>query len=128
MKPDTILYPWESFPEYIATQQYSRCMGRIIASLPKSARRRAQKPLVECAVLIAQGIAGAHAETPSAQAYTRSDREVFRDAALASLSVSRMCLNALRGEGHGSPADMFAALELLERVESGLRSRPLPAS
>ena len=31
-EPET--YTWETLPEYIAAMQYSRCVGRILRSLP----------------------------------------------------------------------------------------------
>jgi len=122
------VYVWESYPEYITTQQYSRCLGRVLVTLPLGTGRKYGRSLIRGAILIAQGIAGAHAETPDDQPIPQSDREQFRKAGLEMIARSRSMLITIRAGGHGDRANVLAALELLERVEAGLLERALPAS
>lgn len=126
MPLEPVVYRWESYPEYVACLQYSRCLGRIFGSLPRRTLRQAMPKLTRAAVLIANGIAGAHAEIDSGEGMPRTERERFRNIGLGSIVVSRDGLRALRDQGVGSRADLAAAFELLERVEVGLRTRPLP--
>jgi hypothetical protein len=106
------IYVWETYPEYIATQQYSRCLGRVLVT----------------AILIAQGIAGAHAEDGNDEPMPLEDRAQFREAGLAMIAMSREALELFRANRHGDAASVTAALELLERAEHGLRTRPLPGA
>lgn len=120
------MYAWESYPEYVALQQFSRCLGRILASLPRRHQRRSGRVLLPAAVFMGQGIAGAHAELAPGEDIPLEDRERFQAIGLESLLVTRERLLRLKNRSLGSQADLLAALELLERVEAGLRSRPLP--
>jgi hypothetical protein len=122
------MYTWESYPEYIALQQFSRCLGRILCSLPRRHQRRSGRILLPAAVFMAQGIAGAHAELRPGEEMALSEREQFRSIGLESLDASRERLLRLRSRSLGSQADLLVALELLERVEAGLRTRPLPGT
>ncbi len=130
MASSPTVYAWEHFPEYIATQQYSRCLGRIFGSLPRRAQRRFAKPLTRAAMLMAMCIVGAHADQPPppARGPTREDRENFREIGLQAVDASRDGLRILKDAGLGSRADLAAATELLERVEDGLRRRTLPSA
>jgi hypothetical protein len=117
------LYQWEAYPEYVALQQYARCLGAVLSSARPAVRRRATRPLVRGATLISQAIAGAHAEdVPELE---RSDRLEFREAGLECIALCREGLRALKRE-KVSTSHLTAALELLERVEHGLLNRPLP--
>jgi hypothetical protein len=120
------MYAWESYPEYVALQQFSRCLGRILSSLPRRHQRRSGRILLPAAVFMGQGIAGAHAELAPGEDMPLADREHFRTIGLESLLVTRDRLTRLKERKLGSRGDVLAALELLERVEAGLRSRPLP--
>jgi hypothetical protein len=122
------MYVWESYPEYVALQQFNRCLGRILTSLPRRHQRRSGRILFPAAVFMAQGIAGAHAELGPGEELPLADREQFRTIGLESLTVSRDRLLRLKKRSLGSQPDVLAALELLERVESGLRTRPLPGT
>lgn len=121
-----IRYDWELLPEYVTAQQYARCLGRILASLPVQVRRRVSRPLVGSATLIAQGIAGANAEAPPEAPLSVEDREVFRRTALRAVRLCRTGLGLLRDEGVGSRPDLLVALELLERIEGSVGGRRLP--
>jgi hypothetical protein len=127
MDQDTI-YGWERLPEYVALQQYGRCLGRILRSLPWRRRRRVAPTLTGAAILMAQGIAGFHAELPPDELVTPREREVFRTGALIGLRDSRAILEQLSTERKVSRPDLLVASELLERVEAGLRSTPSPPS
>jgi hypothetical protein len=122
------MYAWESYPEYMALQQFSRCLGRILSSLPQRHQRRSARILFPAAVFMAQGIAGAHAELRPGEQMPLAEREQFRSIGLESLTVSRARLLRLKSRSLGSRPDLLVALELLERVESGLRTRPLPGA
>jgi hypothetical protein len=120
------LYAWERYPEYLALNQYSRCLGRLLVTLPRRVERRVARTLIRGAILIGEGIVGAHASVPAEASLSREERKAFRDAGLESIAASRDGLRLLKEERLGSQPDLLAALELLERVESGLRTRPLP--
>jgi hypothetical protein len=122
------MYVWESYPEYMALQQFSRCLGRILSSLPRRHQRRSARVLFPAAVFMAQGIAGAHAELRPGEDMPLAEREQFRSMGLESLTASRARLLGLKARSLGSQPDLLVALELLERVESGLRTRPLPGA
>jgi hypothetical protein len=115
---------WESYPEYIALQQYGRCLGGVLSSAPRHVRRRAGPPLIRAAVLISTSIALAHMEVGGDGAPDGEGREEFRRTALECVELSRhgLATIALRV----SRPHLTAALELLERVEAGVRERPLP--
>jgi hypothetical protein len=122
------MYAWERYPEYVALQQFSRCLGRILSSLPRRHQRRSGRILFPAAVFMAQGIAGAHAELRPGEEMPLAEREQFRSIGLESLTVSRERLLRLKSRSLGSQPELLVALELLERVESGLRTRPLPGA
>jgi hypothetical protein len=119
-------YHWERYPEYLALQQFSRCLGRVLASLPVRQRLRNGRILVPAAVFMAQGIAGAHADTGPEDALPPECRERFRQVGLESAQLSKVFLTHLKERRRVSRPDLLAALELLERVESGLATRPVP--
>lgn len=121
MDRDGVVYRWECLPEYIATQQYSRCLGRIFASLPRRVRRRAVGPMTRAALLIGNGIAGFNAELQPDESLTEAERETFREAALAGIECSREGLQMLGQVPRASRSDLLMADELLERIESGVR-------
>ncbi len=117
-----ILYAWERLPEYRATQQFSRCLGRIFASLPPRLRPRVERPLIRATVMIGQGIVGMNAEVPAGQ-LSPQQRDALRDAGLASIALCTEGLELLKQAGLGSRPDLLAALELLERIEFGMSGR-----
>lgn len=119
-------YDWETLPEYLATQQYARCLGRILCSLPTRVRKRVQVPLSGSAILIAQGIAGFNAELPPSEPLTMADREAFRRRALDGIRWSRRGVRLLRPLRGVSQADLLVADELLERVEERIRAAEPP--
>jgi hypothetical protein len=119
-------FRWETLPEYIATQQYSRCLGRICASLPWWVRRRSMGPMTRAAIGIATGIVGFNADLPPDERLTRAEREAFRRFALAALDESRAGLAELARVRKVSRPDLTAALELLERIEAGVRAADPP--
>lgn len=128
MRSESVVYAWEQFPEYVAVQQYSRCLGRILVSLPARVRRLAMKPLIHAATVMGMAIAGAHAEPLPDGGPSDGERQEFREIGLDCVGATRECLKILKDNGLGRPADMAAASELLERVEDGLRHRPLPGT
>jgi hypothetical protein len=117
-------YSWESYPEYIALQQYGRCLGAVLSSAPPRLRRIAAPPLIRAAVLISTSIALAHMEGDGDGAPDHEVRDEFRRTALECLELSRCGLTAIARRV--SRPHLTAAFELLERVEAGLRERPLP--
>lgn len=126
MPASPVAYTWEEFPEYQATQQLSRCIGRILVSLPRGTRRAIGRTLVRAPMLIAQGIAGASADMPAGEVMTINERETFRRGALAGIHVLRDALRVLKAERLGSIPDLLAALELVDRIESWVSRRMLP--
>jgi hypothetical protein len=116
------LYDWETLPEYLATQQYARCLGRIFRSLPRRIRRGAEWPMTRAAILISQGIAGFNAEPGPEERLTARERELFREGALEGIAASREGLDLLGEVRRVSRPDILVARELLERIEESIRS------
>ncbi|MBI4409150.1 MAG: hypothetical protein HY561_05550 [Gemmatimonadetes bacterium] len=121
MEPE-IVYTWERRPEYRATLQFSRSLGRVLASLPRRVRWKCERPLVRGATMIGIGIAGANADPCPGELISCEEREAFRDAALEAVRLCREGLETLRETGFGSRPDLLVTLELLERIESGLKT------
>ena len=125
MERDTV-YSWENLPEYVAVQQYSRCLGRIFRSLPRRIRRRVIGPLSGAAVLIGHGIVGFNADLPPSERMTAAEREVYRRAALQGLRDSREGLDRLDEVRRVSRPDLLVARELLARIETSVRAAEAP--
>jgi len=125
MENDAI-YAWESLPEYLAAQQYSRCLGRIFRSLPWWVRLRAITPMTRAAVAIGVGITGFNAEVPPSERMTTAEREAFRRVALQGLAASREGLEWLSRVRRASKADILVAGELIERIEASVRAADPP--
>lgn len=119
--PEPVVYSWETLPEYLATQQYSRCLGRILRSLPRLVRRRWKEPLTAAAIIIAGGIVGLHADLPPEERLRAAEREEFRRGALIGIRFSRRALRILSRVRRVDRAQILAAAELLERVDGTLR-------
>jgi len=119
---DDVLYEWERLPEYRATQQLARSTGRILTSLPKRVRLMIGRTMLRGPILIARGIAGANAELPPDEELTTHERELFRTSALEAIVLLRDAYRLLRDGRIGSQPDLLVALDLLERIEAGLRS------
>lgn len=119
-EPDT--YTWEALPEYIATMQYSRCLGRILRSLPRRVRKRWTEPLTCAAVVMGRGIVVLNADLPPGDRPSIEDQEMFRHSSLVALRWSRRALRVLRRARRVDRGQILAAAELLERVEAGVRS------
>lgn len=126
MPAANVVHAWEEFPEYHATQQLSRCIGRILVSLPRRMRRALGRTLIRAPMLIAQGIAGANAEMPEGEVMSIEEREKFRHTAIEGSRVLRDALQLLRAERLGSMPDLLAALELVDRIETWIAARVLP--
>ncbi|HEX6307972.1 MAG TPA: hypothetical protein VFZ69_07280 [Longimicrobiales bacterium] len=120
MSRSDVVPAWERLPEYRATQQLARSIGRILMSLPPRARRITGRALIRAPLLIARGIAGANAELPPGLGLTREERDEYLRCALDALELLRGLLRMLRGERLGSQPDLLVGLELLERIEQGL--------
>lgn len=123
--PD-VVYRWEDLPEYRCTQQLGRCVGRILVSLPGRYRWKLGRMLIRGSMLIAQGIAGANAEMPPDDDLTPAEREAFRSGCLGSVEVCRDALRLMKTQRIGNQPNILVALELLDRIESSVRSRVLP--
>jgi hypothetical protein len=118
-----VRYEWESLPEYIATQEYSRCLGRIIKSLPRRARL-AVPPLTLAAVRLGTGIAGCNAEMPPGQELSPEERASFRSQSMEGLETSRRRIRRLQRRRLGDRAEIRHALELLDRIERWIQAGP----
>ena len=121
-----VVYRWENLPEYRCTQQLGRCIGRILVTLPRRYRPELGRVLIRGSIHIAQGIAGANAEMPPDDDLSQDDREKFRLGCLLSIAICRDALRLLLSQKAGSIPDLLVALELLERIDAGVRQRPLP--
>lgn len=123
----TLVYDWERLPEYIATQEYSRVLGRIIASLPRRVARKHCAPLTRDAVRLATGIAGCNAEVPPGEELSPQERALFREQGLEGLRSSRQRIRAFQGRRRGAQDEIRHALELLDRIESWINAGPMAA-
>lgn len=119
---EPIVYSWETLPEYIATQQYSRCLGRMLRSLPRRVRRRWKEPLTAAAVMVGGGIVLLNADVPPEERLRAVDREEARRGALLGVRFSRRALRVLRRARRVDRAQILAAAELLERIDGALRA------
>lgn len=114
---EATVYSWERLPEYIATQEYSRCLGRVLASLPRRAARKFTDPLTLAAIQLAGGIVACHADLPPDVELSSEERAEFRRKGLRGLRESRRRLRKFRRRRLGDQAELERALSLLDRVE-----------
>jgi hypothetical protein len=121
MDDDTI-YSWESLPEYVATQEYSRCLGRILASLPPLLARRATNPLTLAAIWLGAGIAAVNADLPPGEELPPDERARFRARSLDGLRTSRRRLRRLHRWRLGDRQEIRRALDLLDQVEQWMNA------
>lgn len=121
------VYSWETLPEYVTTQQYTRILGRIIRTLPRRTRKRWARPLTAGAVLIGTGIVIMNADVAPEERVREADYEEFRRRSLFGLRWSRLALRVLRRARRVDRPALLAAGELLERIEAGVRAmEPTP--
>ncbi len=119
------VYPWESLPEHLAAQEYSRCLGRILASLPRRHARKAARPLAIAAVRIAAGITGANVDLPPGYEMPVEERAMFRQESLEGLDYSRQALRRFHKRRIGDRAQIRSALELLDQIERWINAGPM---
>ncbi len=119
------VYRWESLPEYVATQEYSRCLGRILASLPRVLAWGTARSLTLAAVRLGAGIAGANAELPPWEELLPEERTAFRDHGLQGLRWSRRRLQHIRRLRLGDRRELARALELLDQIENWIEVGPI---
>lgn len=118
-----IEYSWERLPEALAAQEYSRCLGRILASLPRRIARKAVQPLTAAAVQLGAGIVGLNLDVPPGEEEpSPEDRAEFRRQALEALEESRRGMQRFRARRHGDQDEVTRALELLDRTEMWLNA------
>ncbi len=110
-------YSWEQLPEVLASQEYSRCLGRIIDSLPKRVARKRIGPLTAAAVQMGASIVGCNLDTPPGEELSPEERAEFRRDALEALHVCRHEIQWLRDRRHGDQDEVLRALKLLDRTE-----------
>lgn len=122
-----IEYSWERLPEYEATQTYSKCLGRIIASLPRRVARKVARPLTLDAIRLATGIAGCNADAPPGAELSVEERAMFRNQGLEGLDASRGRMRKLLDRGVGDAAEIRSAIELLDRIETWINAGPVTA-
>lgn len=122
-----IEYSWERLPEYEATQTYSKCLGRIIASLPRRVARKVARALTLDAIRLATGIAGCNADAPPGAELSVEERVMFRDQGLEGLDASRRRMRKLLDRGVGDAAEIRRAVELLDRIEKWINAGPVSA-
>ena len=113
-----IEYSWERLPEVIASQEYSRCLGRVFASLPDRIARKTVGPLTRAAVRLGTGIVACNLDIPPGEEDLRPEEQAeFRRDAIEALHESRRRIQRLRKRRHGDPDELVRALELLDRTE-----------
>lgn len=123
MQPHTA-YSWEQLPEYIATQEYSRCLGRVLSSLPPLLAWRATEPLTTGAVWLGSGIAASNAELPPGEELPPEARSAFRERGLRGLRRSRRRLRRLQRWRVGDREELRRALDLLDQIERWIEAGP----
>lgn len=115
---ERIEYSWERLPEVLAAQEYSRCLGRIIASLPPRTARRATTPLAIAALDMGVGIVGCNLDVPPGEeGPSAEERAVFRRQALDAVRESRRRIRRFRRRRKGDQEEVERALELLDQTE-----------
>jgi hypothetical protein len=120
-----VVYTWEQLPEYRYTQRFAYSLGRVLASLRPRWRRRVEGGMSRAAVLISRGIVLANADIAAGEEdLSPAERRLARESALEAVEISREGLTLLRSARLGSRPDIMVALELLERIEEGIRQRP----
>lgn len=115
-------YSWERLPEVIASQEYGRCVGRVLASLPRRLARRSVRPLTSAAVRLGAGIVGCNLDVPPGHELSAEERAEFRRQAAEALNESRRLMERFRSRGKGDQAEVQRALELLDRTEMWMSS------
>ena len=115
-------YSWERLPEVVASQEYGRCVGRVLASLPRRLARRSVRPLTSAAVRLGTGIVGCNLDVPPGQELSVEERAEFWRQAAEALDESRRLMEALRRRRNGDQAEVLRALEALDRTEMWMRS------
>lgn len=121
-------YSWERLPEVLASQEYSRCLGRIFASLPERIARKSVGPLTTAAVQMGASIVGCNLDTPPGEDLSPEERAEFRRDALEALEASREWIQRLRKRRHGDQDEVRRALELLDRTEMWINAPTVVAS
>lgn len=115
---ERIEYSWERLPEVIASQEYSRCLGRLFASLPRRVARKSIEPLTRAAVRLGAGIVACNLDVPPGEEdLPPEDQAEFRRDAMEALQESRRAIQRFRRRRHGDPDEIARALELLDRTE-----------
>lgn len=115
-------YSWERLPEVIASQEYGRCVGRVLASLPRRLARRSIRPLTSAAVRLGAGIVGCNLDVPPGHELSAEERAEFWQQATEALDESRRLMEALRRRGKGDQDEVLRALEALDRTEMWMRA------
>lgn len=115
---ERIEYSWERLPEVIASQEYSRCLGRIFSSLPERVARKSIHPLTAAAVRLGTGIVACNLDVPPGEEDLplEEQAELRRDA-LEALHESRRRIQRFRKRRQGDQNEVTRALELLDRTE-----------
>ena len=115
---ERIEYSWERLPEVIASQEYSRCLGRIFASLPERVARTSIHPLTAAAVRLGTGIVACNLDVPPGEEDLPPEEQAeFRRDALEALHESRRRIQRFRKRRQGDQEEVTRALELLDRTE-----------
>jgi hypothetical protein len=122
-------FTWESLPEYRYLQRFAYSLGRIFKSLPRSWRRRCERPLVRGTSLLAATITMANLDVPPGEEdLPRDVRRDASEAALEAVSVLREGVTILKDARKGSKPDLLVALDLLDRIEEAIRNNPALAA
>ncbi len=119
-------FEWEIQPEYLSLQQLSHLIGGILAGLPRRQSRRAEAVLVPATFVMARAIVGTRAEIPPPGTVPIHEREAYRSSGLRAVSMAGSALRRLKARPRGPRAELTAAIEVLERIEAGLRYGPMP--
>lgn len=111
---------WDQHPSLLVTHQYSRCIERLLQSLPSTVQRQAGPSLILAIGRIRAGIAAAHPAQGRRLGPHMLAPALCREEANSAVATSAATLELLRRERLGSRAELLVALELLERIESAL--------
>jgi hypothetical protein len=108
----------DDHPALQVTHQYSRCIERVLAALPRTMQRQAGPTLILAIARMRAGIVAPVGARPGGTIALAS--AACHDAGRAAVQESGTVLELMRRERLGSRADVLAALELLERIETAL--------
>jgi hypothetical protein len=112
---------WQQHPAYLVTHQYSRCLERLLGALPMTVQRQTGPALIVAIARMRAGLAAVQPQPERVFGPVALGPDSSREAGLRAVAGSVAALELMRRERLAPRAEILVALELLERIEAGLR-------